>query len=31
VKTFRRDTFPPDIRLSQRIERLLYLIGSRIG
>jgi predicted HAD superfamily phosphohydrolase YqeG len=31
VKTFRRDTFPLTIRVAQRLEQLLYLLGSRIG
>jgi predicted HAD superfamily phosphohydrolase YqeG len=31
VKTFRRDTFPRDIQASQRIEQLLYVIGSSIS
>ncbi len=31
VKTFRRDTFPLTIRFTQRLEQLLYLLGSRIS
>lgn len=31
VKTFRRDTFPLAIRFTQRIEKLLYLMGARFS
>jgi predicted HAD superfamily phosphohydrolase YqeG len=31
VKTFRRDTFPLTIRFAQRLEQVLYLLGSRIS
>ena len=31
VKTFRRDSFPPAIRFTQSLEKLLYLLGSRFS